>query len=161
MTKNVRWIIGLLALVALLALPTAGFAQEYARGTGVLHATGDGIATIHGEPADYINLSGDGTLYIVDRGGDASIHVSGEGLRREMSWQGQTLIVYRGFNGRAEISGSDVFVRLVGENIVLDAAGTGRVMLRGTGEYTLSRADGSHREGNWLSEGASIQMAGG
>jgi len=156
--KMARWIIGLLGLLMLLALPAAGFAQEEVRGTGVLHATGDGVATIHGEPADYINISGDGSLYIVDRAGDASINVSGEGIRREFSWRGETVIAYQGFNGRAEISGSDVYVRLTGENIVLDAAGTGWVLLRGTGEFTVSRADGSHYSGHWLPEGARIEM---
>lgn len=160
--KMLRRMIGLLALVALLALPTVSFAQssaqEEARGSGVLHATGDGVATLHGD-ADYINLSGDGILYIVDRAGDARIHVIGDGIRREVEWGGEMLIAYQGFNGRAEISGSDVLVRVVGENIVLDAAGSGRVMLQGEGQFSLSRADGSHREGHWRQEPTTFEMA--
>lgn len=156
--NKARWMIGLLAMTLLLVLPATSFAQVDVEGSAVLHATGDGIATIHGVPADYINISGDGVLYIVDRAGDASIHVTGDGIRREFEANGETIIMYRGFNGRAEISGSDVAVRLIGENIVLDAAGQGRAMLRGTGTYQLQRRDGSHRDGNWATAGAEINL---
>ncbi len=156
--NKVRWMIGLMAMTVLLVLPASSFAQVDVEGSAVLHATGDGIATIHGMPADYINMSGDGVLYIVDRAGDASINVTGEGTRREIEVRGETVIMYRGFNGRAEVSGSDVLVRLIGENIVLDAAGQGRAMLRGTGTFQLQRRDGSHRDGNWASPGAEIEL---
>jgi hypothetical protein len=103
-------------------------------GSGTLTASGDGLAGIRGNGT--VIISGNGILWIRDHAGDASIQVSGNGVRRELpnGW-----IRYTGFQGQANLSGSMITVALSGYDINLQASGTGKFVLRGNGTYSVEK----------------------
>lgn len=139
-------IVGIVAVIVLVAVPTMVFAQT-GRGTGTVYAEGDGTAGLRGD--GWVRISGDGILLIRDRAGDAVIEVTGEGTRTE---RGST-VYYRGFNGEAFVEGSAITVGLRGENIVLEAEGTGVVYLRGEGTYEFNG-----QEGEWAVNGTTLRI---
>ncbi len=125
-----------LALVAALLL-TAIAAAEQGGGTGSLTAEGDGFAAMKGSGS--ITLSGSGVLSMRDLAGDADINVSGKGIKRQPN---DRTVIYVGFDGQAQISGSNIVVSLGGKNIKLEATGTGKFLLRGQGKYHTDKEDG-------------------
>lgn len=139
---NVRRIFPILSIAAVMALLAAVFAPQVALadsggGTGVLTASGNGLAWIRGNGT--ITISGNGILEIRDYAGDAVIRVSGAGKKTELP---SGVIRYIGFNGTASVSGSDVSVALSGYNIRLEARGTGKFILRGNGTYEVNGVHG-------------------
>lgn len=133
-----------LVLGVALLVPQIVYAQQ-GSGTGTLTASGDGMATIRGNATSVI--SGNGILWIRDYAGDASIHVSGVGIKRVLpnGW-----IRYVGFHGEAQVTGSKVILMLSGYNIQLQATGTGQYLLRGEGTYSTGQ-DSSEWTGQILS----------
>ncbi len=114
-------------------------------GTGTLEASGSGTAWIHGSPD--LALSCDyGTLMVRDRAGDMAITVTGNGVKDQSGrWT-----MYHGFDGTADITGSDVSVALVGSGIDLTVTGTGRAILVGDGAYQVRGSDdGLISSGDW------------
>jgi hypothetical protein len=105
-------------------------------GTGSLNASGSGTAWIHGS-LDLALSCDHGTLMVHDRAGDGDIKVTGNGV------EGQTgrWTIYHGFDGTADITGSDVSVALVGSGIDLTVTGTGRAILVGHGIYQVRGSD--------------------
>ena len=141
-----RLLVLVTVLVVLAALPLAAFAQT-AEGTGHIVAEGDGLAYLRGE--GWVRITGNGTLLIRDRAGDAEIVVTGNGSRVQ---RGQT-IYYRGFDGEAYVRGSAITVGLRGHDIHLEAEGTGVVYLRGEGWYNVNG-----EEGRWTASGVRLQL---
>jgi len=114
-------------------------------GTGTLDASGSGTAWIAGSLD--LALSCDyGTLMVHDRAGDMEINVTGNGVKDQSGrWT-----MYHGFDGTADITGSDVSVALVGSGIDLTVTGTGRAILVGDGTYQVSGYDGGMiSSGDW------------
>jgi hypothetical protein len=140
-TKRLSLIFSSAAVIALLAAvffaPQTVLADS-GGGTGILTASGNGLAWIRGNGA--IIISGNGILEIRDHAGDAAIRVSGAGKKTELAGG---VIRYIGFNGTATVSGSDVAVSLSGYNIRLEARGTGKFILRGSGTYTVNGVHGT------------------
>lgn len=126
---------------SLIPLETAS--AQSGGGTGTLKAWGDGLAAVRGNGT--VVISGNGILWIRDHAGDASIHVSGSGVRHELpnGW-----IRYAGFNGEARVTGSLISVALSGYDIELVATGTGKFVLRGNGRWETA-----HASGEWSSTG--------
>lgn len=147
MRKTILFIVVVLALAA---LPLTALAQT-AQGTGWIVAEGDGTAYLRG--SGWVRISGSGTLVIRDRAGDAEIVVTGQGAHTEQRSQ----LIYRGFNGSAYVRGSAITVGLRGEDIHLEAAGTGIVILRGEGWYRVGHGDRTV-EGSWTAQGVRLQM---
>lgn len=139
MKSRIAQALGLAFVLALLLTSVA--AAEQGGGTGTLTAKGDGLAALRGSMT--VTLRGSGMLLIRDQGGDATIQVNGRGYKKELP--GGT-IVYIGFNGKAEITGSAVTVALRGRGIKLEATGTGRYLLRGHGTYHTEKGDGEWSE---------------
>ncbi len=144
-TKRLSLVFSIAAVIALLG--ATAFAPQTALaasggGTGSLTASGDGLAGLRGNGT--VNISGNGILWIRDRAGDALIQVSGNGRRAELpsGW-----IRYVGFQGSAEVSGSNITVALSGYDIHLEASGTGKFVLRGNGTYQVNGLSGSWTEG--------------
>lgn len=137
---------GLALVVALLMTAAAVAAQG--EGSGTLTAQGDGVAGLKGNGT--ITISGSGTLYIRDLAGDANINVTGKGTKRELrnGW-----MLYAGFDGQAQVSGSQITVALSGVNINLKATGTGKFLLRGEGTYKTDKGSGV-----WTDEGKVIAI---
>lgn len=125
-----------LAFAIALAVPQTAIAQS-GGGEGMLTASGDGLAGLRGEGT--IVISGNGLLWIRDHAGDASIEVTGAGVKQVLpsGW-----IRYAGFNGTAEVTGSKITVALSGFNIQLQATGSGKFLLRGNGTYSIGKYTG-------------------
>tara|TARA_Y100000310_G_scaffold341271_1_gene439908 strand:+ start:610 stop:1887 length:1278 start_codon:yes stop_codon:yes gene_type:complete len=120
-------------------------------GTGTLVATGDGIATLTGE-ADRVVVLGTGTLKFTDNGGDGEIDISGTDPE-DVIIEGDTT-TYRDLTlGEAVITGSDVEIVFDGTGITFTAKGTGKVVLSGSGEYTIGDL-----RGTWKSQGTEIEV---
>jgi hypothetical protein len=104
--KKVLTLIIVVMAIALVATTVAS-AQETEATDGGLRARGDGIAVLRG--TGMVDLSGNGTLWVKDLGGDAIIRVTGTGHKKEFSdgW-----IQYAGFDGAAHVAGSRVHVIL-------------------------------------------------
>jgi hypothetical protein len=143
MLKKVLTLIIVVMAIALVAA-TAASAQEPEATDGGLRARGDGIAVLRG--TGMVDLSGNGTLWVKDLGGDAIIRVTGTGHKKEFSdgW-----IQYAGFDGAAHVAGSRVHVILAGVDVNLVAFGHGSVYLWGHGTY--HNADGT---GEWHTAGS-------
>jgi len=122
---------GLVLALLLVAVPIAW--AEGIRGTGELHAWGDGLAGVRGDGE--VTVSGNGILYFRDHTGDAQWSISGKGERCDLpsGW-----IVYYGFDGTFEASGSRITVALSGYDVDLWAKGTGIAVLHGNGEYEIN-----------------------
>ena len=102
--------------------------------TGALAAQGNGKATISGNLDIKVNGK-DGILIIKDYDEDAVIEIEGKGIK-EMLDDGT--IKYEGFDGSATIKGSSITVVITGDNIELNAEGTGSAVLRGHGSYNAN-----------------------
>jgi len=114
-------------------------------GTGSLEASGSGTALTHGS-LDLALSCDDGTLMVRDRAGDMEIEVTGNGVKD----QSDRWTMYHGFDGTADITGSDVSVALVGSGIELTATGTGQAILVGDGIYQVSGSGGDViSSGDW------------
>jgi hypothetical protein len=114
-------------------------------GTGTFNASGSGTAWIAGSLD--LALSCDyGTLMVRDPVGDMEITVTGNGVEGQSGrWT-----MYHGFDGTADITGSDVSVVLVGSGVDLTVTGTGRAILVGDGTYQVSGYDGDMiSSGDW------------
>lgn len=114
-------------------------------GTGTLKASGSGTAWIHGS-LDLALSCDHGTLMVHDRAGNGNITVTGNGAEDQTGrWT-----IYHGFDGTADITGSDVSVALVGSEIYLTVTGTGRAILVGDGKYQVRGSDdGLISSGDW------------
>ncbi|MEA1894223.1 MAG: hypothetical protein U9N36_03280 [Euryarchaeota archaeon] len=114
-------------------------------GTGSFDASGSGTAWIAGSLD--LALSCDyGALMVRDRAGDREITVTGNGVRDQSGrWT-----MYHGFDGTADITGSDVSVVLVGSGVDLTVTGTGRAILVGDGTYQVKGSGGDMiSSGDW------------
>ena len=117
-------------------------------GTGTLEASGSGTAWIHGS-LDLALVCDYGTLMVRDRAGDMAITVTGNGVKDQSGrWT-----MYHGFDGTADITGSDVSVVLVGSGVDLTVSGTGRAILVGDGTYQVSGSGGDViSSGDWQAQ---------
>lgn len=134
--------------VVLAVLLTTVAAAEQGAGTGTLRAKGSGLAALRGNTS--VTLTGSGMLLIHDLAGDASIEVTGRGYKKVLP---NGTIAYFGFDGKAQISGTDIKVSLRGKNIELEATGTGKFLLRGHGSYHTDKGGGA-----WTEDGAVVTL---
>ncbi len=141
MVKRLAVVTAVLAVAALAisAFAPAASAEEaqrgdvLLRGAGVLDARGDGLAALKGRM--HVDVSADaGVLLVMDIAGDAEIDVSGHGDTGEV----RGFKAYFGFEGEAEISGSQIAVIVLGRNIELYAEGKGWAYLKGNGVFTVN-----------------------
>ena len=136
-----------LAATSVLAAPSAS-----GGGTGALTASGTGVAELSGNLKGS-KIAGVGVLVITDHAGDATISVTGRGVKSSVG----NVTTYAGFNGRATITGSNVTVRLAGVRVSLVAAGHGTFFLEGHGRYdTLPGKPGG--AGVWSAAGATAVL---
>lgn len=144
-----KWTIASGLTLALLLATVSPAWAEGIKGTGELHAWGDGLAGVRGDGE--VTITGNGVLYFRDHAGDAQWSASGRGERRDLpsGW-----IVYYGFDGTFEAEGSRITVALSGYNVELWAEGTGVAVLYGNGEYEIN---GHHFL--WTSDLEPIQLS--
>lgn len=106
----------------------------FLRGRGVLDARGDGLVAVKGHVVEYEASADRGILLVKDLAGDMTFEVEGEG---DCTARFHGFIVCFG-TGSAEITGNDVAVILVGNNLNVHAAGKGWAYLKGRGSYTVN-----------------------
>lgn len=149
-TKIMKYcmVISLVLIFGFVLIPAESVYAAGGGGTGTLTASGNGLAGIKGDGE--VTISGNGVLWIFDHNGDANIQVTGHGLRQDLpsGW-----IMYSGFDGEAQVSGSLITVALSGFDINLEASGTGRFLLRGTGTYQTG-----DKSGEWTMDGVVISV---
>jgi hypothetical protein len=122
----------------------------FLRGAGHLTARGDGLVAVKGR-LNYEAHADRGVLLIKDIAGDAEIDVQGEG---DCSTQYHGFMVCFG-TGRAHITGSDVAVILLGNNLAVDVEGRGWAYLQGRGQYTVN----GHGPFPWNPDGGFVGVA--
>ena len=142
MFKHLTIIGGVLAAVIIAfatMAPATNVAAEderdgtFLRGEGVLEARGDGLIAVKGR-MDYKAHADRGVLLVKDIAGDAEIDVQGEG-DCTAEWNGFMLCFG---TGEAQITGSNVAVILVGNNIGVNVEGKGWAYLKGRGQYKVN-----------------------
>lgn len=139
------------AILALVFAAVPAFAQT-AQGTGTATAQGNGRAQVRCANC-IVDVSGNGVLAILSQDGTVEVEISGEGRSEERETEWGTVKIYRGFNGTATITGEYFSVSLRGNDIDLFAEGTGRIWLRGNGDYTVNGQTGA-----WEENGAVIDL---
>lgn len=127
------------AMTALALLAGAGSAApasaDSGSGAGTLTAHGRGYARFAGD--GHIVINGAGALLIRPSDGDDTWTIRGNGTKR-ITPSGD--IMFTGFRGTAEITGTNVIVSLDGVNIDLKVKGSGKYTLRGRGVYEASNS---------------------
>lgn len=98
-----------------------------------LQATGSGAITVAGRMVLYGTIPGRGSLVVIDRGGDATVHVAG--VEREFS---RRRVRVKRASGIVFVTGSNVSVQILGVDLTFSVAGHGRARLLGTGVYVLN-----------------------
>lgn len=106
-------------------------------GTGTLNATGSGTAVLDGNGTVVGSVDSGGQVIITDDAGD--VQVSGGGGTKEVLEDGR--IKYTALAGEITITGTDMYVEVIGSTLTFDATGTGSVTLKGTGTYTTGGSD--------------------
>jgi hypothetical protein len=143
----------LIVFVLLLALSATAFAgSAHVSGTGTLTASGSGRAVLRGDGS--VDASGNGVLKVLDCGGDAVIHVTGNGLKVIKQKGNCVLYKYVGFNGTASVVGDNIKVKIKGIAIDMTAHGTGVVRLNGVGVYHVG-----NQTGLWSEPGVEIYLS--
>lgn len=135
--------ITLAALTAVALIVGAGSAAPASAATGADSGSGAGTLTAHGRGFarfvgdGHIVINGAGALLIRPSDGDDTWTVNGKGTKR-VTPSGD--IVFTGFKGTAEITGTNVIVSLDGVNIDLNVEGSGKYTLRGRGVYDANNS---------------------
>jgi hypothetical protein len=145
--------LGLAAVAfAAIASATPALAQDagdrdgtFLAGRGVLDARGDGLVAVKGHLVEYDASADRGILLVKDLAGDMEMDVEGEG---DCTARFHGFIVCFG-TGEAHITGSDVGVILVGNDLDVHAAGKGWAYLKGRGQFFVN----GHGPFPWNPEG--------
>ncbi len=152
MSKRKLTIIGMLLLSMLMLVGVAS--ADTIRGEGWLRAQGAGVANMKGH-IDTLEISGNGSLWYLDRGHVDEPVVTGEGHRVEYAngW-----VNYVGFNGRFQLTDADaIIVHLRGQDVNLNVEGQGTVFLKGRGTYAYGDGETTNY-GNWHENGRSLGL---
>ncbi|MEM4245909.1 MAG: hypothetical protein QW390_01280 [Candidatus Bathyarchaeia archaeon] len=100
-------------------------------GSGVLCASGVGVAVLEGDGSVTITGEGFGSIWVK---GAEIVRVQGSGAR--FDYKRGTLFV--GWRGVVYASGADMKIRISGDHIEFVAVGTGSVFLVGRGFYRVN-----------------------
>lgn len=139
--------LALLATAALLAGSGAAVAQatpqrvlstahalNERQASGQIELAGGGQVTLQGRLAVSANLPSRAVLRLIDRAGDASVHLAG----KPVGFNRNRRALVRGASGIVFASGSDLTLQVTGARIELSAAGIGRATLRGAGRVRVN-----------------------
>jgi hypothetical protein len=128
----------LLSVVLLILGATLTYAQAIITGAGVVTADGDGTVALNG--SGEVTIEGDGILFIVDRTDTATIDINSTArvYQTKQQTRGNTVYIYRRFNGTATIIGDDIAVVMNGISISVSVSGTGSMLLQGEGTVALN-----------------------
>ncbi|MFP5452377.1 MAG: hypothetical protein ACLGG9_11615 [Thermoleophilia bacterium] len=114
--------------------PALATAHAERQASGQIQLSGGGLVNLTGRLAISANLPSRGVLRLIDRAGDASVHVAGRPVRFNRNRRAAV----RGARGIVFASGSDLVFLVTGGRIELSAAGIGRAALRGSGRVRVN-----------------------
>ena len=137
MYARVLVLTALVAALGLLVAPAAG-AETPDLADARLVAHGDGVAVLRGK--GFVDVSGNGILWVRDLAGDAKIKVTGYGSKEVFpdGW-----IQYAGLHGTAQVTGSSVRVAIAGVDVDLTTIGHGEASLWGHGSHQVGSKTGT------------------
>ena len=160
MTKRLAVMLGVIVAVALSG--AVAFAQQSPGGgdgttlggTGFLKASGSGTVSI--EMAGVLGMAVDGDVVIVDRAGDARVHIGAPGTGADTTEQlaAQPTYELTWFQGLIRVAGSDFLVEIDGF-AALRARGEGTATLSGEGVWKTR-----YQWGFWSEAGAELSLNG-
>ena len=120
----------------------------YKAGNGRVEAWGEGFGSAelngHATMVRGRSPTGDGSITVVDNGGDAFIVGPGQDLDQE-----DNVYTYSG-SGSVRVSGSDVHVTIEGTDVHFVAEGDGDVTLTGKGRYEFGGKEGRWGDSNTI-----------
>ena len=141
--------LSVLSLLLLMSLTLTGIASaDVIKGIGWIHAEGAGTARLQMSGNIDIEGHGVGAVYIY---GAETMRAEGQGKRIDLPGGG---VLYRGFQGKIEATGSKMNIRIIGGKIDFTAHGKGRVALRGRGTYQT----GNGGSGDWQPDGLTLEV---
>ena len=141
--------------VAFAQTSSAGQADTKLSGAGGLKASGSGTVSI--EMAGLLRMAVDGDVVIVDRAGDARVHIGatgGGGADSAEQLAARPTYELTGFQGVIRVAGSDFTVEVDGF-AALRAGGEGTATLTGEGVWKTR-----YRWGFWSESGAELSLTG-
>ena len=130
-----------LTLALLILSVSLAHGQELLAEAGLITIAGDGTLAFNGQ-GEFV-IEGEGMLFVVDRTDEAMIHIeSTKRIRhKEQVTRGNTVHIYRRFNGTAMIKGDDIAIVMEGINISMSVSGTGSMFVEGEGTYAINNGD--------------------
>lgn len=160
MTRRLILILGVVAAmvlggaVAFAQTSPAESSETTLSGAGWLKASGSGNVTL--EMAGILRMAADGDVTIVDRAGDARVHIGAPGSRSETAEQltGEPTYELTNFQGVVGVAGSDFTVEVDGF-AAFHARGEGTATLTGEGVWKTR-----YRWGFWTEAGQVLSIAG-
>jgi hypothetical protein len=111
-----------------------------------LQAWGSGTMRVVGRMVVNGSIPLRGTVVVVDRAGDATVHLAGDRVRVP---RGRHVRIRRA-TGILFVTGSDVTVTVTGRSLSFSVAGNGRARLRGRGAYILNARAPHAWDGRWV-----------
>jgi hypothetical protein len=143
------------AIVLMMALPALAGAvaqvDERAREServpsAHLWTEGDGLVKLTGRLSLTGSIPGRGSLVVTDRKGDAKAHLAGVPLVFDRRGRARV----RRASGIVYVTGSQVTVQVVGEDLSFSVAGLGRARFLGAGVYGLNGGPETAWSSDWI-----------
>jgi hypothetical protein len=140
--------LALMLLTAVVASATAAPGRRDAarQPSARVQAAGSGLITVTGRLTVNGLIPGRGVVVVRDRRGDAKAFLAGEALELR---RGRTMRVRRA-SGVLYVTGSQITVTIMGDDLSFSIAGNGRALFDGDGVYTLDSQPESEWNGEWV-----------
>lgn len=136
------------SLMLLFSLLFTGLASaDVLRGEGWLHAEGNGFAKLTMSGQVDIESQAVGVVYIY---GAEEIKAEGQGRRVDRPNGG---VIFYGFDGKIQITGQRMVIKMIGRRINFTAEGKGQAVLHGKGTYETK-----NRSGDWQPDGLTVAV---
>gem|GEM_PF-6193487 len=107
-----------------------------------LNATGNGLVAFSGNFSVWGEI-GAGNVRLFDTEGDMNVYISNASTAVNKNGS----LLYSGVSGQIEVSGSSFTMAISGNNISIQIEGTGSLIMRGNGTYTVDDESGSWYRG--------------
>lgn len=125
--------------------PNAQRADDRAPSARVQTA-GSGLITVSGRLTVNGLIPDRGVVVVKDRKGDAKAHLAGEPLDLDRGGRARV----RRASGILYVTGSNVSVTVIGEDLSFSIAGNGRALFAGSGVFRLNSEPEARWSGEWL-----------
>ena len=147
-----RALVAAVALMLIVPAIASASAQSAQQRTGDqprsarVQATGSGLMTVSGRLTVNGLIPSRGMVVVRDRKGDAKAFLAGSALELR---RGRATRVRRA-SGVLFVTGSNVTVTIVGDQLSFSIAGNGRALFDGSGVYSIDSGPESEWSGDWM-----------